>query len=76
VATTTIGAMHATSASSLQSWVSEIPVGIEQGNQHTFTPGLPVKLPFNFVNAPLTLSPTLGLRLWCVAGVAVVRPVV
>jgi hypothetical protein len=31
---------------------------------HTLTPGLLVILPFNFIIAPLTLSPTLGFLLW------------
>ena len=40
----------------------------KQNARLTFFPGLRVKLPFSFVSAPDTLSPTLGLRRWWVAG--------
>ena len=39
---------------------------------HTLRPGLLVRLPLSFINAPLTLSPILALRLWWWTGVAVV----
>lgn len=75
--------MHATSTSGLQDKRRQRIVRLTSREQKesiklTFNPGFLVKLPFNFIIAPLILSPTEGLRR-CVRPVVVMpwlRPLV
>jgi hypothetical protein len=65
--------MHASSSSSLQQSLASIST-FKNDTQHTFNPGLRVKLPRNFISAPDTLSPMVAWRLWWCTGAAVVWP--
>jgi hypothetical protein len=66
-----ISAVHPSRTSSLFI-ISINPHTQTHQSKHTFNPGLLVKLPLSFIRAPLTLSPTLALRLWWCTGAAVV----
>lgn len=57
-----IGTAHTTGASGLYQSALYSSTQTSKENKRTFSPGLLVKLPFNFIIAPEILSPILGLR--------------
>lgn len=65
---TSIGAMHATGSSSLDSIYVNLVHTLLSGIVLTLTAGRCVKDPFNFNMAPENLSPRLVLRRWWWAG--------